>query len=341
VTDLERILAAVRFEPADRLPVIAQLFGVAARFEGVGLNDYLTDGGILADCQVRARRRFGNGAVFALMDVAVEAEALGAEFTFHPDAYPTLSRPLLSALDDPASIAPPDPARAGRMPELLRAAGLLRRAVGDEALVAGCVVGPMTLAVQLAGMEAVLYRAADDPDGFGAVLDRTAETAIRFGTAQLAAGVHLPLVFEPAGSPDVVPPSFFREFIAPRLTRIFDAFREGGAAANWLHIAGPAAPILPYYAGAGVDLANIDYSVSPEAALAAAPDLCFNGNVRPLDFVEAAPAAIRETSHALIQSFADRGGFLLSSGCEIPLEASPDAVLAMTDAATGPSEASA
>ena len=53
--------------------------------------------------------------------------------------------------------------------------------------------------------------------------------------------------------------------MAPRLTRLFAALKKGGALFNWLHIAGPVAPILPLYPGLGVDIANFDYEVDPQA----------------------------------------------------------------------------
>ena len=196
----------------------------------------------------------------------------------------------------------------------------------------GCVLGPLSLAMQLLGAEAALFQAIDHPEAFGDLLDFTTEVAIRFGTAQLEAGVHLPLVFDPSATPEVVPPQFFREFELPRLARLFAALRRAGAAAGWLHIAGRAGPILPHYAAAGVDLANFDYCVGPEEAQRAAPDLCLDGNIKPLAYVEGTPGQIREDAGRLLAAFAGRGGFILSSGCEIPLEARPGNIHALVGA---------
>jgi uroporphyrinogen decarboxylase len=221
------------------------------------------------------------------------------------------------------------------MPELLKAAGILRREVGDEVLVVGCVSGPMTVAVQLLGTETALYLAIDHPERFALLLDFAAEVAIRFGTAQIEAGAHLPIVFDPCASPAFIPPQFFREFELPRLEKLFRALKAGGAIANWLHIAGPAVPILPYYPQCGVDIANFDYCVSPLDAQRAVPHTCLDGNIKPLSFVEATPEVIADASFRLLNIFASRGGFILSSGCEIPPEAKPENVAAMVSAAGG------
>ena len=52
MNSLQRILAAVRFEPTDRIPFMPQVFGLAARTAGVGLDAYGRDGRLIADCQL-------------------------------------------------------------------------------------------------------------------------------------------------------------------------------------------------------------------------------------------------------------------------------------------------
>ena len=227
--------------------VIAQVFGHAATLAGVPVGDYVRDGELLAQCQIQALDRHDYDAVFALMDVNVETEAAGPVLAYRADAYPVAQSYALAGVVEPDALAIPDPSRDGRMPELLRAARILRREVGDEVLVVGCVLGPMTLAMQLLGPEAALYLAIDEPDRFARVLDFAASVVVRFGLAQIEAGVHLPIVFDPSSSPDVIPSSFYREFVVPQLARVFSAFKQAGSAANWLHTAGPVESILPFY----------------------------------------------------------------------------------------------
>ena len=164
-------------------------------------------------------------------------------------------------------------------------------------------------------------------------MDFATETVIRFGVAQLQAGAHLPLVFDPSASPAVIPPQFFREFELPRLRRVFQALAEAGAAANWLHIAGPVNAILPFYPQAGVQIANVDYCVKPSDAARLLPTTCLDGNIRSLAFVDETPADIEAGAAELLRSFRDRGGFILSSGCEIPPESAPQNIAAMVHAA--------
>ncbi len=204
--------------------------------------------------------------------------------------------------------------------------------LGDECLIVGCVLGPLTLASQLLGAEATLYMAIDEPERLASLIDFSARVVTEFGLAQIDAGAHLPIIFDPFASPAVVPYQFFREFELPRLTQVCEAFRRAGSRANWLHIAGPTMSILPYYAAAGVDIANFDYPVTPAEAQAHLPRTCLDGNIKSLTFVEGSPEEIRAQASQLASAFAARGGFILSSGCEIPPESKQENVAAMVEA---------
>ncbi len=332
MNSIERITATVNGNSTDRVPVVAQVFGHAAAINDEKLGAYLRDGSTLARCQIAALERYGYDAVFALMDVSVETEAAGSVLTYFDDRYPVIKSYALTDACHLDRLHQPDPERDGRMPELIRAARILREEVGGETLVVGCVLGPLTITTQLLGMEKALFLAVDDPDLFEGILDFATEIAISFGKMQLDAGVHLPLVFDPSSSPVVVPPQFFREFELPRLRRIFSAFRTSGSAANWLHIAGPSAPLLPWYPEAGVDIANFDYQISAKDAAHALPGTCLDGNIKSYSFVSASPREIALESQNLLDAFSKRRGFILSSGCEIPPEAKSENVAAMVSA---------
>jgi len=53
-----RIKAAVSFQPSDRVPVIAQVFGHAATVSGVALGEYVRSGEVLARCQIQALKHY-------------------------------------------------------------------------------------------------------------------------------------------------------------------------------------------------------------------------------------------------------------------------------------------
>lgn len=322
MNSLERILAAIRLQATDRVPFVPQSFGHAATTAGVGLSAYLQDGRLVAECQLQERERYGSDAVFTFLDFGVETEALGSRLRYYERQYPEVIDYVLAPASQrtTSALTLPDPSKDGRMPAVLLATRLLRQQLGDTALVAGAIAGPMTLTIQLYGTEAALFLAADDPERYEASLDFAVEAGLRYGAAQLAAGAHAIVVFDPAASPAVVPANFFRELLRPRLSALMAGLRAAGATVTWLNIAGPTASILPYYPEIGADIATFDYYLDPAEARRHLPHTCLAGNLKSLDFLASPPATLAGHAQALIDSFADRGGFILSSGCEIPPE---------------------
>ncbi len=132
---IERILATVNFEHADRLPVIAQVFGHTAVIAGKTIGDYVTSGAELAKCQLKSFERYGYDAVFAVMDVNVETEAIGSGLVYRSHDYPYVREFAFTKTTNLEAVSTPDPRNTGRMPEILRALRIMRREAGDEALV--------------------------------------------------------------------------------------------------------------------------------------------------------------------------------------------------------------
>ena len=325
----ERLLATIRGQAADRTPVAPQLFGHAAHLCNVSLRDYGQSGALMADCQLRMQAHYRSDAVFAFMDFCVESEALGSRVRFYDTQYPEIVDYVLPAQAAADALRLPDPMADGRLPEMLRGIAALRAGLGDRVLLTGCLLGPMTLAAQLYGIENALFLAADMPERYETALDFATACAIRYGQAQLAAGAHLVAVFDPAASPAVVPPAFFRQLLLPRLQRLLAALRRAGALATWLNIAGPTAPILASYPAAGADIATFDYEVSVAEACRLLPDTCLVGNLKALDFLDAHPERTTLAARQLVDACRERGRFILSSGCETPPESAPANIAAL------------
>lgn len=241
--------------------MIPQIFAHAAKVAGRSVDDYLASPATAAECQLAAWRHYGLEAVFAVLDLAIEAEALGGTVVRRSGTYPAISAPPFTPDRDFSKLALPDPATAGRMPSVLDMVTRLRAGIGDDAALIGLVQGPMTGAVQLVGMERALFLAVDETARFLDLLDYATGIASAFGLAQLAAGADIVVVFDPAAYPEVVPAAMFREMIGPRVAHLAAAFKQAGAKANWLHIAGQTAAILPLYSALGVDIGVVDYCI--------------------------------------------------------------------------------
>lgn len=333
MNSIDRILDTINFKKTDRVPVIPQVFAHSAVLSNVSIENYLKSGDLLAKCQINALNYYEYDAVFALFDTNVETEAAGSKLQYNTGEYAIIDQYVVNENTDISQLKIPNPKTDGRMPEILKAIKILRNEVGNDKLVVGFSLGPFTIASQLMGLEKMLFLAIDEPEIFCKLLNYATDIAITFSKAQIQAGTHTTLMFEPAAASDVVPKSFYREIILPKLKEVFKALKNTGMIANWLHTAGNINPVMSFYNELGLDIASFDYCMSPGLVIDHWKNFCACGNIRPLSFLEGTPQNISTASIQILEHFNKRGGFILSSGCEIPPYSKKENIMAMVNAA--------
>ena len=332
MTSYERLLTTINGNFPDSPPVAPEVFGVTARLNGYRISQYVTDGRIIAESQLKAREAIGYDILFAFADLSVEAEALGCTLRYDDDAYPSVKEHILQNIEDVKGLKLPDPLNDSRMPVVIEACRQLRESAGNECVIAACVMGPVSIASQIMGLESFLYQLVDNPDGINQVLDFTEKVAISYGRALIKAGAHCPVVFDPVASPAVIPPSLFVHYEVQRLKRMYDSFRDEGAPISWISIAGATQKIMPYFKKAGINLATIDYVVPISEAFKLADNIALNGNLKPYSFVSCSPAEMKEEVRRCLMEAKGKGNYIIGSGCEIPVESNIENIRAMVEA---------
>ncbi|MBF0169707.1 MAG: DUF4445 domain-containing protein, partial [Nitrospinae bacterium] len=330
---LERVRAVIRGQPTDRPPVIPELFGVTAVLAGVPVRSYFTDAEVLARCQLDARARFGHDALFAMADLCVEAEALGSRITFPEGNYPHVTTPALDAVEGFARLSLPDPHKAGRMPELLRATRLLVKEARGEAPVFACVTGPITLAARTLDIEKMLYAIVDTPETFAVAVDFCRKVAERFMLSLLEAGADGIMIFDPIASPAVLPERIFARFEEGAVRSLFAAAKAfNRETITWYSVAGPIHTNQSLFTELAPDILTIDYMVPLDQALERAYPVVINGNIKPNLFIDGTPEEIREEAARLLATARTSERFILGSGCEVPLNATEANIHALMEA---------
>ncbi len=329
---IDRIKSAINFERTDRVPVFSHIFGFASRINHIPLKDYLNSGELLAFCQLEAWKRFGYDGVTAFADNSLEAEALGSKISYENDGYPHIYEYCLNNIHDWKYLSIPDPEKDGRMPVIIEACKILKDEVGEETAVVGTLQGPMTLAGQLLGLEKLIYCIVDHPEEFWNLLNFTARAMVIFGKALINAGAHVIHIFDPSSSCSVINRAVFSKYILPHLKQAFKEYKESGNPICWLNITGQTEPILDLFPETGADLFNIDYLVPISIAMEKLPNHCINGNIKPFSFISCKAKDIRREARDLLEKTQFRKGFILSPGCEMPLESKISNIEAMIKA---------
>jgi len=329
---IDRIKSTISFEKTDRVPVLSHIYGFASRINNIPLKEYLSSGELLAFCQLETWKRFGYDAVAAFADNSLEAEALGSKISYSDDGYPHIDECRLNNIHDWKYLSIPDPEKDGRMPVIIEACRILKDEVGEETAVVGTLQGPMTLAGQLLGIEKLIYCIADHPEEFWNLLDFTTRVMVIFGKALINAGIHVIHIFDPSSSCSVINRAVFSEYILPHLKQALKEYKDSGNPICWLNITGQTEPILDLFPETGADLFNIDYLVPISIAMKKLPRHCINGNIKPFNFISCEAKDIRREARDLLKETQFRKGFILSPGCEVPLESKINNVEAMMKA---------
>jgi uroporphyrinogen decarboxylase len=289
--------------------------GIAAT--GHAVEDVLTRAVAHLASLLFLEERYHPQCLFHVMDLTVEAEAVGLPIRFEGASPPSVVEHPVRTAGQVSSLRLPEPASRGRMPLFLEVVSELSPRV--RGFVGAYCVGPFTLAAELCGAEELAVRTITDP-GFATDLVRfTTEVSSVYAQALAAVGAGVVTVLEPTAV--ILSPAGFEALCVQPLVAVADAVRRGGACPV-LHICGDTRHLIGLMAATGMDGLSLDHPVDLEDVLASVPpDMLVLGNVNPVGvMVEGSPEDVRRTARSLVRRLGTHGNFVLSSGCDLPIE---------------------
>jgi uroporphyrinogen decarboxylase len=285
----------------------------------------------MARAQVAAQELYGQDAYTLFSDVGILAEAMGSTYHHSPEGIPILDRPLVEGPADLLKLRVPDLDR-GRLPVYLQAVEILHRLNGDRIPVFCFVPAPFTTAAALRGVEDFLVDTVLEPE-FALEILRAAEAAAVPLLDELVLRGALPVLVDPLASASVASPATYRTFALPGTKRLIERLHRLDLDVT-LHVCGEIAPILEDLAATGADLLSFDQVPVGVARDAIGDRVRLVGNVSPRlllagdrgEIMAAARAAARDGEST-------PKGFVLSTGCELPIRTAPESVRAFMEAA--------
>lgn len=333
MTSRERVLAALRRQPVDRVPVVE--FLIDPRVAAVAVPGCLDP----ADCMDQlGMDAVACGARFQPIEVRGPEHWVDEWGVLYQRGPEVLDHPIkgpIATWDDLRRYTPPDPQaghRLGALPDLVR------RYKGRRAILFHQRAAFMW-AAYLHGIDALLMDLLAEPRFAEALMDMVLEVNLALARRAVRAGAEVIVLGDDYASNQgpMMSPAVFEALIQPRLQKMVTVIHEEGALAV-KHSDGNLYPILesiarsgadglnPIEPIAGMDLKTTKARVGDRMALIGNVDC---GHLLPFGTAEQVRAAVRQC----LADAAPGGGYLLSSSNSIHSSCRPENLVAMVRAA--------
>ena len=331
MSGLERMRGSICFEPTNRVPVAPLLGAHAVALAGITYEAASADPTAQAHALLRAVEMYRPDAIFTLMDLSAEPEALGAEVT----ASATPSRIVTRHLA-PEALLTGDLERViltARVPIFVETVRLLRAALGDTVMVGALLSGPLTAAANAVGIETIARMLRRERETVAEILERLTKACIAVAARHLEAGAHGVVVLEPCATSSILGPADLRALLSTHLRSLADYLRSNGAI-SVLHVCGDCRASLRVLADTGFGALSLDALVDlPQAREVIGQSAALMGNLDVRQLLPRGGAeSVRDAAAALVAKLGRAGGFILSGGCELPADVPTCNVLQMVEA---------
>lgn len=260
--------------------------------------------------------RTNSAAAVSMMDLSVEAEALGAPVKVTEDEVPAVTGHVIETEDEARALTLPDieTTRAGLYVEAIRQACTL---ITDRPVFAG-VIGPFSLAGRLLDVTEIMMLCYDEPDMVHVVLEKATEFLIRYIRAYKTTGAGGVMVAEPLAG--LLSPSLMEEFAAPYMKRVVDAVQDDEFIVIYHNCGGAVLRLIDPIVSCGAAAYHFGNAIDIKAALEKMPaDVVVMGNIDPVgQLTEGTAEGVYAATKALLEQCSVHKNFVISSGCDIP-----------------------
>jgi [methyl-Co(III) methanol-specific corrinoid protein]:coenzyme M methyltransferase len=256
-----------------------------------------------------------------------EAEALGCKVkSGGTEGIPGIAHPPIYTLDD-TPVFPNDFLSRGRIPELLKAIAILKKEVGDEAVIVGGIIGPFTIAGSLIETVMLLRATFKAVDKIRPFLEVGQKAGAALAKAMIDAGADMISVEDMTASPDLIAPKTYRDLEVEYQARVFEAIKVP----KILHICGNVDNIVEYMGQTGAEILSLEPKADPvQARRKCGPRMILMGGVDTATTLFMKDA---ETVKAGAEESIEAGIQILAPGCAIAPGSPLENLLAMVEVA--------
>ncbi len=338
---IERVVACLQHQEADRVPVYPILSGVTRNLIGVDYEKWGNDARVCADALVKAADEFDLDCIVSLVDLSVECEAWGANLVYPENeaAHPDYKNPRIKDLEDYASIKKINWRSGRRMQMHYDVCKILVEEKGHELPIIPFVFGPLGTLSMLRNQQDLYLDIYDDKDAVLAAAREINETLKEYCTDLAKLGVPAIMLDTLFSSGSIMSKDMWLEMEGVLVAELADVIRANNAM------------VMVHNCGERIYFDAQIKTMKPVAiSFLYPPDDCssfeetkqkYGDQVALIGCVTPSSASPDYASDEQwekeckkgIDAMAKGGGFMLATGCEYPANAPLDRARKMVEIA--------
>ena len=266
-------------------------------------------------------RVFEPDIIFPLMDLAVEANALGQYTVFPQQESATVVKSDFS-IDDLAAKENVNIAFDTRLIGYLETMKLMSIGLSDSILRGAYVTGPYSLAALIMGADQAAMATVLQPDDLHTLCQFTTEKILEYVRLLIASGAQTICILEPSAV--MLGPNEFAAFSGSYVQYIIESCKYTGIATIY-HTCGNTMHLINKMVETGVSALSLDSQEVgvdlPAVAKQVPPEVVIMGNINPTgSLLNGTPEQVEKEVTELLQQMAPFPNFVLSTGCDLPQE---------------------
>ncbi len=317
----ERIQAALKGEPTDKIPVMLHNFMMAAREENINMAAFRDNPALMAEAFIRSVEKYEFDGILVDLDTVTLAGAVGVPVDFPPNEPARSAKGNLARLEDIRKAATINIENYRYVQNWLEATRQLKDHFKDTVFVRGnCDQAPFSLASMMRGsQEWMLDLVMGEPELVEEVLEYCTDITCQFIRLMAQTGCDMVSNGDSPAGPEMVSPEMYEMFALPYEKRVVQEARKTQLPYG-LHICGNTDTILELMLQTGAEAFELDYKTDVQKAFDVFHDkACFIGNIDPSGVLAlGTPERVEQKTKELLDIFTQTNRFILNAGCAIP-----------------------
>lgn len=277
--------------------------------------------------------RFHPDAMFPLMDLAVEANALGRYTVFPKEDSATVVKDTfdMNELKGQKNI---NMAYDTRVIGYVEVEKLMNIGLDQDIMRGAYVTGPYSLAALMMGADEAAMATVLKPKELELLCQFTTDKIQHYVRQLIAAGAEIICILEPSAV--MLGPDQFERFSSQFVKHLNDSCKYTGVATVY-HTCGNTMHLIDKMVEADVDAISLDspdIGVDlPETARRVPDDVMVMGNINPTGtMLKGAPHEVQQEVYALLETMKHYPNYILSTGCDLPQETPLENIRAFMEA---------